>query len=81
MSIPYVSYGCQQIYELKAQESQQDLEIIEKQIHPEDFIKLQEAVLKSAQTLEQWEYSWRITTPPGKHKWIQGISQPTLRYY
>lgn len=77
-SLPYVSSGSRLIYELEPEEIQQDAGIIEKQIHPEDFIKLQEAVFKSAQNLEQWEYYWRITTPSGKQKWIQGISQPTL---
>ena len=78
-SLPYVSSGSSLIYELEPEEIQQDAGVIEKQIHPEDFIKLQEAVLKSAQTLEQWESSWRITTPSGKQKWVQGISQPTLQ--
>ncbi len=77
-SVPYVSSGSRLIYELEPQQIQQDIEIIEKQIHPEDLLKIKEAILKSAQTLEQWEYSWRITTPSGKQKWIQGISKPTL---
>jgi len=77
-SFPYVSSGSRLIYELEPEQIQQDIEIINKQIHPEDIIKLQDAVFKSAQTLEQWEYSWRITTPSGKQKWIQGISKPIL---
>ncbi|MGB3651555.1 MAG: PAS domain S-box protein [Rivularia sp. (in: cyanobacteria)] len=78
-SLPYVSSGSSLIFELQPEEIQQDVEIINRQIHPEDFPKVTEAILKSAQTLEQWEYSWRITTPSGKQKWIQGISQPTLQ--
>lgn len=75
----YVSSGSLSIYELEPEKIQQNPEIIEKQIHPEDLLKVQKAVFQSAQTLEQWEYSWRITTPSGKQKWIQGISQPTLQ--
>lgn len=78
-SFPYVSSGSRLIYELEPEKIQQDVEIIEKQILPEDFVKVQEAIFKSAQTLEKWESSWRITTPSGKQKWVQGISQPTLQ--
>jgi len=77
-SFPYVSSGSSLIYEVEPKLIQQDVELVNRQIHPEDFIKVQEAVFKSAQTLEQWEHSWRITTPSGKEKWIQGISKPIL---
>ncbi|MGB3756715.1 MAG: PAS domain S-box protein [Rivularia sp. (in: cyanobacteria)] len=79
VSFPYVSSGSRFIYELEPEEIQQDTEILEKQIHPEDLIQIKEAVFKSAQTLQQWEYSWRITTLSGEQKWIQGISKPSLQ--
>ncbi|AFY57986.1 PAS domain S-box [Rivularia sp. PCC 7116] len=78
-SFSYVSSGSHLIYELQPEQILQDVELVNQQIYPEDSLKLQEAVFKSAQTLEKWESSWRITTPSGKQKWLQGISQPTLQ--
>mgnify|MGYP001795768607 CR=1 FL=1 len=77
-SFLYVSSGSNLIYELQPEQILQDVELINKQIHPEDILKLEKAVSKSAQTLEKWESSWRINTPSGKQKWIQGIAQPIL---
>jgi PAS domain S-box-containing protein len=77
--MPYVSSGSSLIYELEPEEIQQDIELLNKQIHPEDLPTMQQTLIQSAQTLEKWEASWRIITPSGKQKWLQGISQPTLQ--
>ena len=48
-------------------------------IHPEDAILYEQALMKSAETLEKFSYEWRITTPSGKQKWLQVNSQPQRR--
>ncbi|MEO1376354.1 MAG: PAS domain S-box protein [Cyanobacteria bacterium J06635_10] len=78
-SFPYASSGSDLIYEVSPQEIQQDAEVIMPQAHPEDSQKLFEAISHSAQTLEKWEHSWRIITPSGKQKWLQGTSTPILQ--
>ncbi|MBV6625094.1 MAG: PAS domain S-box protein [Rivularia sp. (in: Bacteria)] len=78
-SFPYISSGSHLIYELNPSQIQENEEIIQKQVHPDDADKLIEAIYRSAQTLEQWDCSWRITTPSGKQKWLQGTSTPILQ--
>ncbi|MGB3640490.1 MAG: ATP-binding protein [Rivularia sp. (in: cyanobacteria)] len=79
MSVRYVSSGCQQIYEVEAQKIQQQAEVIFSMLHPDDEAQFQQTIFKSAQTLQKWEQQWRITTPSGKEKWLQGFSQPQLQ--
>ena len=79
VSIPYASSGSQQIYEVEAQQIQQQPEIILSMLHPDDETKLNQTILDSAQTLQKWELQWRIITPSGKEKWLQGFSQPELQ--
>ncbi|MEO1429295.1 MAG: PAS domain S-box protein [Cyanobacteria bacterium J06633_8] len=79
MHAPYVSSGCQQIYELEAQAIVQNWEVMSSMVHSDDMALLQQTVLESAQTLQKWELEWRIKTPSGLKKWLQGFSQPELQ--
>ena len=78
-SIPYVSSGCQQIYEVEPHCIQQDSEVINSMVHPDDTALLEQTISESAQTLQKWELEWRIKTPSGVKKWLQGFSQPELQ--
>lgn len=48
-------------------------------IHPDDRPGYLAQVDRCAQTLETFNYEWRIITPSGKVKWLQGHSQPEPR--
>ncbi len=48
-------------------------------IDPDDIDGINQAITTSAQTLQNWEYEWRITTPSGKYKWLKGFSKPRLQ--
>jgi len=72
----YMSPGCFQLWEIEADRVQQDASVIWSLIHPEDLSTVQASVAVSAQTLEPWQSQWRITTPSGKQKWLQGAGQP-----
>ncbi len=79
ISFPYVSSGCQDIWEVEPQQVYDDADLLFTMIHREDLPNLKEAIANSAQTLQNWEYEWRITTPSGKNKWLKGISKPQLQ--
>ena len=79
ISFSYVSSGCRDMLEMEPQELQEDIDFLFTMVHAEDLPKLKETIANSAQTLQNWEYEWRITTPSGKSKWLRGISKPELQ--
>ncbi len=72
----YVSPGYRDIFELEAEQIQQDVNSIFDQTHPDDLLILQESIVASAQSLQHWKQEWRITTTQGL-KWLQGHSKPS----
>ena len=77
--VPYVSSGCQYLYELEPEALQTDFQVLHKLIHPEDIKAFAESIAVCSTTLTAWHWEGRIITPSGKLKWIQGTSQPELQ--
>jgi PAS domain-containing protein len=48
-------------------------------IHPDDRAAYEEAVGRSAGTMETFSRQWRKITPSGNIKWLQGKSRPKKR--
>ncbi|MGK7940297.1 MAG: PAS domain S-box protein, partial [Crocosphaera sp.] len=74
--VVYISQGCQKLWEVKAEEVAENTQILWEMIHPDDVPEMQESVFISAQTLKDWDWQWRIITPSGKEKWLQGAGKP-----
>lgn len=68
--------GCQSIWELPAEAINSDPTPIWNMIHPQDVPPMMESVLESARSLTPWHYIWRLTTPSGKFKWLEGRGLP-----
>ncbi len=65
------------IWELPAEEIQNDPTPIWQMIHPEDVPPpMLESIDESARTLQPWHYMWRLTTPSGQFKWLEGRGLP-----
>ncbi len=79
ISFPYVSSGCRDIWEVEPQQVYDDADLLFTMIHPQDLPALKESIAISAQTLQNWEYEWRITTSNGNNKWLKGVSKPQLQ--
>ncbi|MEC4850854.1 MAG: EAL domain-containing protein [Jaaginema sp. PMC 1079.18] len=75
-AVLYMSPGCYQLWELSASAVEQDASLLWAMVDPEDLPVMQASVMQSAQTLATWNCQWRITTPSGHRKWLQGIGQP-----
>ncbi|MFN6461494.1 MAG: PAS domain S-box protein [Nostoc sp. DedVER02] len=73
--IPYISSGCEYLYELKPEALQADFQLIYKLIHPQDIKTFTESITLCSTTFKPWHWEGRIITPSGI-KWIQGTSQP-----
>ena len=74
--IPYMSPVCEELWEIKVSDVEENAQILWDMVHPDDVEPLQESVMLSAATLQHWVYEWRITTPSGKAKWLQGRGNP-----
>ncbi|MHC5728349.1 MAG: PAS domain-containing protein, partial [Nostoc sp.] len=77
--VPYVSSGCEYLYELEPEALQTDFQVLYKLIHPQDIKAFRESIAVCRTTLTPWHWEGRIITPSGKLKWIQGTSQPELQ--
>ncbi|WP_228038874.1 PAS domain S-box protein, partial [Nostoc sp. LEGE 12450] len=77
--IPYISSGCEYLYELKPEAVQADFQVLYKLIHPQDIKAFTESITVCSATFKPWHWEGRIITPSGKLKWIQGTSQPELQ--
>ena len=75
----YISYGCQDIYELECEQILKDPELCFDQNYPDDRQYLARKIAASARSLEPFAFEWRIVTPSGKLKWLQSNSRPELR--
>ncbi|MFN6569151.1 PAS domain S-box protein [Dendronalium sp. ChiSLP03b] len=76
MSFPYVSSGCREILGLEPEQIAEDASLAFAYIYPEDIPNVQQAIARSAQTLQNYEYEWGIITPSGQHKRVKAISRP-----
>lgn len=79
IAFPYASSGCRNILGFEPQQIQDDALLAFAHIHPEDFPKVQAAIAQSAQTLQNYEYEWRILTPSGQLKWVKAVARPELQ--
>lgn len=68
--------GSVAIWELPVSEIGNDPTPIWQMIHPEDIPPMLESVQESARTLQPWHYIWRLTTPSGRFKWLEGRGLP-----
>jgi PAS domain S-box-containing protein len=75
----YLSAAVEVIYELPLAEVLADAQRVFNQIHPEDQAEHWRMKQKSTETMTLFSHEWRIITPSGKLKWLQGNSQPEQR--
>lgn len=75
----YLSAAFEDIYELSLNKAFQNPSITFEQIHTEDKQGYIEALNTATKKLETFKHQWRIITPSGKIKWLQGSSRPERR--
>lgn len=77
--ISYMSPGCEEIWELSADEIKGNPRPIWEMILPEDFDAMRQSVLQSGEQLTQWNHVWRIKPQSGEVKWLRGSGTPKRR--
>ncbi len=75
-SIVFSNDRCQELWEVSADALQNNPSQLWEMILPADFKAMRDSVLKSREDLSAWQHEWRIKTPSGKEKWLQGSAIP-----
>jgi PAS domain S-box-containing protein len=75
-SVRALSSRCLSIWELTPQQIEQDPTLIWDQVDLIDIEALQESLRVSAASLSAWQAEWKIGTPSGRRKWLQGSGLP-----
>lgn len=76
----YVSKGSKQIWGLTPEECMADSSRIWSQVSDGgDILLLQKSIQDSAKTLNYWNCEWRVFTPEGKIRWLEGLGAPNKK--
>lgn len=75
----YLSPAFRDLCGLEPEDAMQNSALLWQFVHPEDLPLMQASIATSAQTLELWNASYRMTTPSGELKWLLATSRPHRR--
>ncbi|MEG3437953.1 PAS domain S-box protein [Pannus brasiliensis CCIBt3594] len=75
----YMSAACETILEVASEWVIENGNAFIDMIHPDDLAAYREAVARSAERMETFSHQWRVITPSGNIKWLQGKSRPERR--
>ncbi len=74
--VEYMSPGCFEIWEVTAEQVEHDASLLWSVVLDEDLAAMQASVAQSAETLTPWKHRWRIRTPSGRLKHVEGRGIP-----
>jgi PAS domain S-box-containing protein len=76
VSFSYISSSCRKLLELEPEAIVQDATRLKNLVHGDDRRSFERSILRSARTLQPWNWEGRLIVPSGKIQWVQAISQP-----
>jgi signal transduction histidine kinase/ActR/RegA family two-component response regulator len=77
--VSYMSPRCLELWEVPPEVIEHDASVLWQMVHPADLPGMVASVQESARTMGPWYWEWRITTPSGARKWLQGSGRPMER--
>ncbi|MEM9540250.1 MAG: ATP-binding protein [Cyanobacteria bacterium P01_E01_bin.42] len=80
VSYPYVSSGCQDLFEVEPEAIQENPFLIIDRIHPDDRQSHDQSVAMSAKLLSPFYWEGRFISPSGQTKWIEASSRPERQF-
>lgn len=78
--VNFMSRACEEIWELTAEEIRADVSRVWAQTHPQDLAVLKISIRQAGATATPWFHRWRIITPSGRKKWLEGRGRPERRH-
>ncbi|WP_017317036.1 PAS domain-containing protein [Mastigocladopsis repens] len=71
----YISSSWLNVFEIEPHLVQHNSSLAWQSVHPDDLAAFRDSINVHAYTGERWQHEFRIVTPSGKIKWIQGIAR------
>jgi diguanylate cyclase (GGDEF)-like protein/PAS domain S-box-containing protein len=78
-AVSFMNSACEDIWEHPADEIGRDPSLAWNQVHPEDLAGLKASLKRANDSLAPWFYQWRIITPSGRQKWLEGRGRAERR--
>ncbi|MEP0909866.1 PAS domain S-box protein [Leptolyngbya sp. GB1-A1] len=75
----YISSACVDLYEVEADILLQNTALTWSVIHPDDLEAFRQSLANAVEQNREWSCQWRIITPSGKLKWVQGRAKSERR--
>jgi PAS domain S-box-containing protein/putative nucleotidyltransferase with HDIG domain len=75
-STTFLNGPCEGLWEVSTEALAETPSLLWDVVLPEDLKATQESVQRSAESLDVWQHEWRIRTPGGRLKWLQGTGRP-----
>ena len=73
---PYASERIREIYRVSPDEVREDASKVFTILHPEDYDGVVASITKSAETMQEWQYEFRVKFLDGTVHWLYGSSIP-----
>ena len=74
VTMPFVSEGCRQLYELEPAEMRADPRLLHRVVHPEDKDNYRQVLRRSVQTLAPYQWEGRVLLRSGTVRWVTARS-------
>jgi two-component sensor histidine kinase len=72
----YITEKTHNLWEITKEAAMEDVSRLWSIVIPEDLPLMQQSIQNSFQSLDFWDYIWRIKTKSGKVKWLNGRGYP-----
>jgi PAS domain S-box-containing protein len=72
----FLSEGIKELFGIGSEEVYRDIRAISSRVHPGDKRDYRDSIFTAAKNVCAWYSEFRIITPDGMEKWVQGIAKP-----
>ena len=73
---PYASEGLREVYGVSPEEVREDGSKVFSVVHPNDFDRVNQSIIDSAEHLTPWYCEYQVCLPDGRMLWLVGNSTP-----
>ncbi|MFW5826726.1 MAG: PAS domain-containing protein [Alkalispirochaeta sp.] len=76
---PFASRNIYLVYEVEPEDVIEDAQLVFDRIHPDDRGYVTASILRSRDTLRQWEADYRVRLPVRGERWLRGRATPSAQ--
>lgn len=73
---PFATNNIELVYEVRPSEVVSDASKVFQRLHPDDYDGVVASIIRSRDTMELWEYDYRVVLPSRGIRWLRGRARP-----